>query len=256
MTNFKKDPSSISNTLFHFTNKFDHVIDILTNNFEAHYSLEDFSFLHENPEEKVQIGIPMVSFCDLSLSRIKVHLKKYGSYGIGLTKKWGIEQGISPILYMYPKSNSTELFKRTYTAGFSLAYNSKNLVPLDIFANFSWYIKAYEGYLVNRDMHVRFYDEREWRYIPNAEKFSIFTEQEYNEKKASTIANPNSKSLLRLSEKLIFAPKDIKYIIVRKDSERLKMLNEVMRIKEKYSEDLRKDLSTKIISSDYILEDF
>lgn len=36
-------------------------------------------------------AIPMVCFCDLPLSLIAKHLKEYGCFGIGMTKRWGIK---------------------------------------------------------------------------------------------------------------------------------------------------------------------
>lgn len=52
----------------------------------------------------------MVCFCDV-----------YGHYGIGLTKEWGIRNGVSPVLYPYDQSPLTMRLHR------SLEYTPKSL---------------------------------------------------------------------------------------------------------------------------------
>ena len=76
-----------SNTLFHFTNNIDNLLDILKNDFRPHFCRERFI---ENGKHVQEISTPMVSFCDLPLSLVKEHLTFYGCYGIGLSKDWGI----------------------------------------------------------------------------------------------------------------------------------------------------------------------
>jgi hypothetical protein len=80
-----------SNTLFHFTDKRENLINILENEFRPHFCLENFNFFaHDmNYREGFEIAIPMVCFCDIPLSQARIHMKHYGEYGIGLSKEWG-----------------------------------------------------------------------------------------------------------------------------------------------------------------------
>src|SRR5229473_2461542 len=89
-----------ANTLFHFTSSLDNLINILTNEFHPNFCLENLSTLLKDPI--LEMAIPMLSFCDIPLSQTGFHLSVYGDYGIGLTKSWGKQNGISPVLYTYP----------------------------------------------------------------------------------------------------------------------------------------------------------
>ena len=62
-----------SNTLFHFT-KWENLIGILQNDFYPKFSLEKFSFKNNYTHQFV---IPMISFCDMPLSQIKLHVNRY-----------------------------------------------------------------------------------------------------------------------------------------------------------------------------------
>jgi hypothetical protein len=94
-------PILSSDTLFHFTT-WDNLIGILENEFYPKFSLEKFSF--KNNISNIS-AVPMISFCDIPLSQIKLHVNRYGSYGIGLKKEWGITKGINPVLYIEKNSN-------------------------------------------------------------------------------------------------------------------------------------------------------
>ncbi len=86
-----------SDNLFHFTKSIDILESILKNGFYARYCLEDIRWLNSN-EDKF-IAFPMVCFCDIPLSRATEHTEFYGSYGLGLTKDWGIRNNLNPVVY-------------------------------------------------------------------------------------------------------------------------------------------------------------
>jgi hypothetical protein len=97
-----------SNVLFHFTESLDNIVDILTSGFYPHYCPEyTFGPLHANAAcsgTPPPQAAPMVCFCDLPLSLIRSHLDRYGPFGIGLRKRWGIKNGVTPVFYLHEQS--------------------------------------------------------------------------------------------------------------------------------------------------------
>ena len=109
-----------SNSLFHFTPKEEYLLDILENGFWPRYCFEDIEWLIpkdlKNELEKQEednfletltkeliksnissIAYPMSCFCDIPLSKITAHTDFYGSFGLGMTKEWGIRKRLNPI---------------------------------------------------------------------------------------------------------------------------------------------------------------
>lgn len=173
-----------SSVLFHFTKSLDNIVDILTSGFYPHYCPEYlFGRLHAKAASSntpPAHAAPMISFCDLPLSLIRKHLAEYGSFGIGLDKKWGIEKGVTPVLYMHEQSQMLKALVNRMSA----AENVK-----DEAANSDWRLlaahskpfrgNAWRSGKAQSDVH--FYDEREWRYVPRLasnEKFFI-TREDY-----------------------------------------------------------------------------
>src|SRR5258706_146407 len=100
------DPSTrvniSSNTLFHFTNNAENLLNILKNEFSPRYCAE--YGLSEPVLDSVTVPLyakPMICFCDLPLFLIKRHLTFYGCYGIGMSKEWGESNGVTPVLYLH-----------------------------------------------------------------------------------------------------------------------------------------------------------
>ncbi len=91
-----------SESLFHFTSKFEYLESILKGAFYPRYSLEYIPSINRETKElkKINKAIPMVCFCDIPLSQVKDHINFYGSYGIGLKKSWGRSVGLNPIIYL------------------------------------------------------------------------------------------------------------------------------------------------------------
>src|SRR5690606_2103593 len=81
--------------------------------------------------------------------------------------------------------------------------------------DFYKYIKPYSGYAKNKktgkEELVVFYDEREWRYVP-----SDFPVKSVRRANSSQIDKENERMKIK---KLGFGAKDIKYIIVKNESE-------------------------------------
>ena len=86
-----------SNSFFHRVRNFDAIKGILEDGFKAYYCKEEVFV--GNKKKPSYIGIPMVSFCDLPLAYFSQN--NYGEYGIAMSRSWGREKSLEPVLY-YP----------------------------------------------------------------------------------------------------------------------------------------------------------
>ncbi len=242
-----------ANTLIHFTNSKESLKSILLDNFKIFYCRETVDFAMD----RVEFFVPMVSFCDIPLSEIKVHMTKYGRYGIGLTKEWGIRNRLNPVLYVSKGSHLAKSYQTAYLHfsrqsrenGRSQSEEHKSLVDT------MRYIKNYEGVLSRLGQHTedyRFSDEREWRYVPpSSEKCDMLIggtvyKDERKNRAESLLTN------LRLE----FAPNDIKYVIINEDSEISEFIEHFRRAKgKKYVLDDIERLTTRILTAQQIEQD-
>lgn len=248
--------SSISaNTLFHFTKNKDTLISILKSNFRPSYCCEKY-YLGKGGTWQV----PMVCFCDIPLSQVQEHTSWYGEYAIGMTKEWAIKNDINPILYINQEIKLIDTIKE------NLNYlieerdinreNKKHIQSIidNLLYQYA-FIKPYEGeqyqQKADRRIHKRFYDEREWRYIPVCEDKSLFCfataffygqHERLNESIRSYSIN--------------FEPKYINYIIVSKETEILEIKRQIENIKGNFPHNDVELLTTRIISMERIKEDF
>ena len=127
--------------LFHFTNKLERLESILTNYyFVPRYCWEPFSDFNI-AGEFMELAIPMSCFCDIRLSQIHEHIGTYGKYGIGLTKIWGENKHLNPLLYGIKNSLLIESINKVSEN----IYNSTNLsLGFDV-DNIIKYLKPYKG---------------------------------------------------------------------------------------------------------------
>lgn len=245
-----------ANTLFHFTD-ISALEGILQNGFFPKYHKENLSVATPRVSKFKNSYVPMVCFCDLPLSRIRQHIEFYGEYGIGMRKEgWGIEWGISPIIYLPEASKSSIHFQNI-----AVEIGKKLKEPVDRKAiriqlrNFYKYIKPYKGEAWHKrkkkNVPVTFYHEREWRYVP--EKFEVIGEGNVNSK----LIQFENKKMEEKEHRLRFGIHDIKYIVVRTESEIKKFadfihtnLNAVFP-----NSDERNLLVSKLISAQQIKED-
>lgn len=73
--------NSHTSTLFHYTKSANKLLSILKEGFRLTYCLEEYLLLRNG-----NIGVPMISFCDIPIHDSVEHSEKYGCYAIGLTK--------------------------------------------------------------------------------------------------------------------------------------------------------------------------
>lgn len=173
-----------SKNLFHFTNE-EFLKKILERGFYAMYCREEI-FNTVFAKKQQSHYIPMVSFCNIPLTMIKDHCKLYGSYGIGLTNKWGRRNKINPVLYSYRNSTLMEIYNKSQK-GYTVLLKELEIIlkpaikdpiqrrklildkigkPLrENLVESLLFLKPLRG----KNKHGEttfFYDEKEWRYIP------------------------------------------------------------------------------------------
>ncbi len=253
-----------SNALFHFTRSMEDIAGILENGFVARFCLEDYSNLFDALTDGFTMAFPMVCFCDLPISQLPGHMDFYGSYGLGMKKEWGIKNGISPVMYMHPGSDAAGYIGRLlrYADGpaceDSLPCKAETTVFRKCLRSVIRQIKLYEGFVEKdgRQVSKRFYDEREWRWVP------YVTEDENSDLLSLSRNTYDTIRMRQTDEKasdaagLSFEPEDIDYIIVSQESEILEIIGSVEKFGQGYDENTVKILATRIISAERIRSDF
>lgn len=192
-------------------------------------------------------------------------MQTYGNYAIGLTKEWGMRNGVAPVFYAHERS----LVSQSLSAAFDI-YTEEYRTVLEAdpqtkpaaselgahLTRIAAYVKPYEGELVRQGRvlpRVRFYDEREWRFVPpGIERVPSLSRAEYSDFAKLEEANQNAKALGPLK----FEPSDIKYIVVATEAEILPMIRQVRMIKGKYSDDEVSVLCSRLVSAEQICRDF
>lgn len=229
-----------ANTLFHFTS-FDSIISILNGNyFRVCYSKETFVLRH-----KLHYYFPMVCFCDIPLTMTKEHINDYDGYAIGLKKEWAIGHGLNPVFYLNE-------FGMTHTLeGLSEGANYTG-VGRNSFAHLFCHMKPYKGTNYKRNEHVEkcFYNEKEWRFVPFLPFFRDSYSQFYTIDNFPADLNAVIKN--HRLYKLHFLISDIKYIIIKSNSEKENFMGA---LKSDYLEPINNH-NIKIFSIDEIFEDF
>ena len=248
-----------SNVLFHFTSSLKHLQSILEHGFYPRYCLEysvDKDDRRAARQKRPPLrAIPMVCFCDLPLSLVKKHLKEYGCFGIGLDKTWGTKNGVAPVIYTHSRAKTCPSLSRLISPPTPASTGvSRDLHYL------ASYTKPFQGpaWRKGKVKHrVRFYDEREWRYVPTIHgKHPLFLNQDefHDAQKLNALHEQFKKT-----HALMVTPKAIQYLIIPYDKEErgvLALHDFVVKLYSKrYS---RKDavlVATTIMTDDCIKED-
>ena len=128
-----------SSSLFHFTKKRNVFKSILKNGLRYSFAFEAFPdtivnniFCHgffptvyEIENSGKGFAIPMISFCDIPLTRINSHSKRYGKFAIGINKDYlchVYEEFINPVLYIESNSVMDSLKHLSQAQGVSMKY--------------------------------------------------------------------------------------------------------------------------------------
>ncbi len=248
-----------SNTLIHFTSSAENLKGILSSNFKLSYCKECSVI----GGKESTFYVPMVSFCDIPLSQIKKHIIKYGEYGIGMTRDWARRKGLNPVLYMDKSSQLSKSYRTALKYFTSAAVAKETTEKLEddhknaviALADILGYVKNYENNLVrggDTQPEYRFSDEREWRYVPESRSGQLWLIP------GKTYDNPGQKDKaqsLAQEHLLEFEPNDIKYIIIKDDSEIRDFIVHLRHAKRKYAHEDVERLTTRILTAQQIRED-
>jgi len=297
-----------ANALFHFTPKIEWLASILEHGFKPRYCEEFNSDVDDVPGFIENASIPMTCFCDIPLSSIAEHARHYGKdkkggYGIGLKKNNRFMQKLNPVLYFNKSSGVVSMLEEIQSR---LIYISSGLSKLsaeqhvldgkkysikiedigekhlrimnlrsnsDQLINLLFNLRAYLKPYQNKEGHYRYYDEKEWRYIPDF-KIPPFTGEAYSHRDHPFILRmkegffeDTQKMKENLNESInqhpslwlpIFA-EDIKYLIVKSEQEIHLLLDLVRGIDQrtgKFPTESRDLIASKIVTCEQIFEDY
>jgi hypothetical protein len=227
-----------SDNLFHFTKSLDVLKLIVENGILPRYCQEDVDWFGLDDK---YLGYAMSCFCDIPLSRISEHTDFYGSYGIGLSKDWGVQNKLNPVVYTPPGGIVQEVAEFVFSLEFpdeskSLQHELDN----EIF-RLIMLIKPTVGKMIiaGNILEKEFYQENEWRYVPEPSR--IIREDVFEMMKDN--ANAELEDF-----KLKFTPKDIKYIFVKNDNDIPTLVDHISEKLGIYPLNDLKILQTRIVS--------
>jgi hypothetical protein len=270
-------------TLFHYTKSLARIKHILKDGIRATYCKEK---ILENI-----FGIPMISFCDIPISRTGLHREKYGNYAIGLDKEKALANRtlkglLNPVIYCASQglANSIVAFLREGESLDCLTesiYNDFNNPDAQIFEHIKpsfekiasikstqykflaydilAYTKHYSG--EHKWKKVIYYNEHEWRVVMRhcssfgEETYRWLNEEEYQKWRG------NEKSKKELFKECLFSDEDyINHIIVKTEKEIPELidyiwsLNSIM--KREVDDNQKRLLTSRITSFERIEKDY
>lgn len=240
-----------TNSIIHYTDNFDALKNILSDGFKIKYCLEKLKVgdLTSNAAH------PMISFCDIPLSGSQQHFDSYGKYGIGLTKEWAVKNGVNPVIYidensLFAKSIHSLLKERRNSQSNLNDEQKKEILKIKSYA------KNYSGKLEckkKKRNNYKFYDEREWRLIPNEKTLDgkLFLVNALSFKHNKEYYNEKIKDI-----RIKFTLDDISYIIVEKTQD---IPNLIEYLESAYKNEHKKKfqiLLSKICSAEQIISDY
>lgn len=227
--------NSHTSSLFHYTKNQNSLFSILKDGLKVSYCREMIS-------DTVMIAIPMVSFCDLPLSRCLEHREKYGRYAVGIKKeafnRIPLDYQLGPVNYFRDSQNG--LFDDLKTM-----VESKNQVV-------GWF-KRFEM-LRNKKRQIN-YDECEWRMIYFCDRRQWF----WDKNEYDTWRGGRNDTFFE-NAVITFTPNDVNYILVYQDSNVANVIKRIMNLRQ-FSGNIISDkekllLISKIISFDQLRLDY
>lgn len=233
-----------SGALFTFTTKMDYLISMLEFGIKPRYIFERIPI----PNKTWYYTVAAKCFCDIPLGKIKSHLNWFGNYGLGIKMGYLKDKGVSPIIYIHQRSNW--ILDNLKKGGLSELRKYPTLPFLKRYYGDD-YKREDDGSYVRKSR--KFYDEREWRYIPKennletGDNFKLIKDGLEHIRQININA-PFTNSSLQIT------PNDVEYIIIRSFNE-FKELK--MRLKDIYPHvDDYELMLSKILIAYRIVRDF
>lgn len=289
-----------ASSLFHFTKKFDTLKLIIKNGLRYSYAYEKYPkeiisaylnpFYSKNICKANGVGIPMISFCDIPITRAEQHIKKYGRYMIGFNKDnftYALRNVINPVIYVHSPNlrDAISQFGKEYAKCFCEILdkittkeldnkNKRKNNPYEYKKDLDLLIKTrfFSNFLIGlvkpiKDKNNYYYNEREWRTFIPINKYSnidwIFdiSQKEFNEK-----VNDWNQEINSSEEFFIKIPEDciekyVTHIVVYNENELNELIDFIMTEKhilgyDNYSEKSRLKLISKLSSFERIEKDY
>lgn len=247
--------------MFHYTDYLS-LTKIIQTGLIPNYCSEDITYKNEAGESHGEIiGIPMVSFCDIPLSRIKEFSNRYGEYAIGLKKQWADYNTINPVFYAKDRGalrafNTMSLIikflqdrSHSHDGKVELMPDFSNVDDITFFINYDvmrentmplfGYVKRYvSDRTINKGgkqitEKQNNYLENEWRYIiPESNTINWFwNKADYDKWRGDKKSSKPKPSPELLSKKLKFSIDDITFIIVKTEAQLNNMITLLSNIK-------------------------
>jgi hypothetical protein len=162
-------------------------------------------------DDRYKVYIPMACFCDIPHSRIDNHAgdeEDYGPYAVVFQKEWGRQRGVNPVSYVVSESDSESGSKSDFAVAFqnfealtdSIDKEDECWQIRSVFRKLLQFLKPYEE-------EKRYYDEREWRYIPKGAP-TLYPKSKFE-----------SQHICQLHSTLCATFDDIECLIVKENSE-------------------------------------
>jgi len=294
------DYSQSANSLFHFMTEPEYLYSILRlGAIVPRYCVETIDYLniHNGTHTFSQVAILQKCFCDIpfhkladtfavngvgeaynslslteqaDLERNNTHFSYYGKYAIAFSKSWGEQRKLQPVVYI----NKESQYAKDFSALFEQILGEDDLpdgYSQDVINRLA-YIKPLRGIMhrnivrsdsssVTVEFYKNFHDEREWRYVPDADILSsLNTECIIANSALIQYANEISKGLENERYKALwlkYSYDDIRYIIVPDIYARIDIIKTIMDLPDNRFENKEDILTQKyiLISKILVLEE-
>lgn len=176
--------------IIHFTRKFETLYSIVTScSFRLGYCAEYFG--DKSGKVISRAAHPMVSFSDYSDEELSTKHITYGGYGIALSKKWAVENRLSPVNYVEKNSPVAQGLVSLLRARQENTIPKSLRLPIIQLKCFTKHVYGFNSYL--NEPNFDFKAENEWRFVPSikqvggnriSENFSTYqnNRQKYNQR--------------------------------------------------------------------------